>query len=197
MPSLLLRPALSLLLLVLVIDGCRRERPEQVPRPDSTSTSSADPAPSATTPLDTPRAQAPPSAAPSYWTGGTQAPEPTVEKDRREVLSTLDGFFTTISGGSEREFRSRLSTRSIEFLKTYDPDGSVWAIAKEALGTLGNRRTEFLGGRPDSAAVLVSGARAGGDTAMPGAIILSVLRENGEWKVMYPGAQPYDEHVGP
>jgi hypothetical protein len=189
-------PLRALFIATVVLIGCRPDTPEVAPPGDTVPAAPAPVATETPTVTDTARRQNPDGGS-GYWTAGPSTQESALEKEKREVLATLGTFFTTVETGSEEQFKRQLAARSLELLKAYDAESSVWPIAKEALGSLGNRRIRFLGGVPDSAALLVSGERTTGDTALPGAIVLSVLRENGEWKVMYPGAQPYEEHVGP
>lgn len=165
-------------------------------RPD-TATPAPAVSPTPESPLDTGRAHAAPAAPRGYWSESPSTGASAPPTEREQVTGALGDFFTTISSGTEAELKGRLSARSLELLRSMNAESEVWPIAREALGSIRDRRLQFIGGTPDSAALLVTGVRAFNDTLLPAAIILSVLREDGVWKIMYPGAQPLDEHVGP
>jgi hypothetical protein len=139
---------------------------------------------------------APGAAEASPWTQPATR-DPAIARERTAVVDTLDGFLKTIDAGNESAFKAQLATRSVELLRALHAEDEIWPIAREALGSLKDRQLKILGGGTDSVALLVSATRREGDSLLHEDLVMSLLREGGAWKVMYPGAQRLDEHVGP
>ncbi|MEO8272299.1 MAG: hypothetical protein ABI557_21505, partial [Aureliella sp.] len=63
----------------------------------------------------------------------------------------------------------------------------IWKGALETLGNIDNRRVRVIGGTRDSAALLIEGLRLIDSERVDDPIVVQLLREDGHWKVMYPG----------
>jgi hypothetical protein len=176
--------------------GCRDDDPG---RSEPQAAPSGAPSPDAGTPAsrDT-LASSSSTAEPAPSSGRGPTPGGAVpQSEQSAATNALNGFFATIDAGNEAQFRSSLAGRSVELLRSLRAEDEIWPIAREALGALEARRMTVLGGRADSVALLVTGQRREADSTVTEQFVLSLLRENEAWKVMYPGAQPWNEHVGP
>jgi hypothetical protein len=174
-PLSTVRPLLALLLpigLFIGVGGCRAEAPERPPQRPAEG-------PSPTVTVDT----SGPSFADSAVTG-VQAPD---HGQRERIDRTARTFLSAIETGDERTFGHMLSMRSRNFIKDIDATREIFAVAQDALGSVRGRSLTLLGGTPDSVALLLRGRRVDVADTAEEELILILLREKDEWKLMYPG----------
>ena len=167
-----------------LLPGCRAERAPEHPRTGNEP--AAPPAAAAdtgsyqggTSPLaaDTGAGAVTGGAPPRLWSGP-------------ELTGRVRQFLAAIDRGDEDSFRGMLSSRSQSHITEFGAQREIWSVANESLGDIDDLQVRVLGGNRDSVALLMQGERmVEGDTTDE-ALIISLLREGGEWKIMYPGLQ--------
>jgi hypothetical protein len=181
---------------LLLLPSCRDEAPQSAPR-DTTAARPTPASPESTVRLDSAAHGASDTASRAGASRWTAPPTPAVQREQAAVLDAVNRFFGTIDAGDAERFRGMLSARSLDVLASMEAEKAALPIAREALGSIRDRRLRFLGGTADSVALLLSGNRTEADSVVREDLIVSLLRENGTWKIMYPGVQHLDEHVGP
>lgn len=139
-------------------------------------------------------AATPPDTQASVGTPGAPIPAPPAWT-HEQLESRVRGFLSAIHNGDETAFRGMLSSRSTRHIQEFNAQREIWTVASDALGTIDGLRLRVLGGSRDSVALLIRGQRVveGDTTAEP--LIISLLREEREWKVMYPGLQYPEGHL--
>jgi hypothetical protein len=191
---------LSLALLAAIavatsITGCRSDRPEEartadtaaVPAPtpttpdESTYTDSDSVASLDTVPMDEPTAPGLPA------TNGSPGSGPAWK--RTELVKGVQEFVTAIDSNNQEQFWGSLSKRSIRWIDDgkLAPRAEIWSAARQTLGDIENRRITVIGGTRDSVALKIEGLRMIDNVREDDPVIIHLLREEGAWKVMYPG----------
>ncbi len=173
-----------LLPLALTLVSCRNDSVEQTPRLAPRGATEA-PAAAPATPGDSGVTGAPVAGVPQSAPRWTE----------REVVGQVEGFLSTIKRGDRDAFMSKLSRRSKGVLSDLHATDEVWGVAVDAFDDIGHRKISVIGGSADSVATLISGERTveGEETSDP--VIMSLLREDGDWKVMYPGLLYPSNHL--
>jgi hypothetical protein len=129
----------------------------------------------------------------SVWT--TPSSDPSLSRDRQEVLETMQSFFESIERGNEAQFHRMLSARSAKYLEELQAQGEIWDVARQSIGAIDNRKVSIVGGTRDSVALLVRDSTKGEPDSTSTDRIIITLREGGRWKIMYPGAINPNEHL--
>jgi hypothetical protein len=108
---------------------------------------------------------------------------------RTELVQGVQRFITAIDSGGRDMFWSSLSERSTRQIDRgqLGPRDEIWNAARQTLGNIEKRRITVIGGSPDSVALRIDGLRLIDSIRQEDPIIIHVLHEKGDWKVMYPG----------
>jgi len=187
---------LLLSIAALLLPACNRERPEQTPEPSTPDTAAATGPDTITTPAppDTPVTTGAPAPVPSGQMPVTGT-GPAQGWKRAELLDGVQQFITAIDSGDQAKFWSSLSRRSMGWIDKGElgPKQEIWTAARETLGDIKSRRITVLGGTADSVALQIDGMRMIDGARQSDPVIIELLREEGEWKVMYPGLL-YPQH---
>jgi hypothetical protein len=167
--------------ILLTLHACRNDHPEHpasLTHPDSGAPSVAHGSGTAASPHGVP---GPGHSAPA-WTD-------------REVIGNVNQFLGTIEHKDRAAFMAMLSDRSLHQLNDFHATEEIWGIATDALGDIRHRQISVIGGTRDSVALMIRGERTveGEETDDP--IVMNLLRENGSWKVMYPGLLYPNNHL--
>ncbi len=178
----------------LLLPACNRERPEQTPGPADTPAVAMPDTIAAPAATDTPVTTGTPLPVPSGQTP-LPAPGPTRGWKRAELLEGVQTFITAIDSGDQAKFWSSLSRRSMGWIDKGElgPKQEIWTAARETLGDIRDRRITVLGGTADSVALQIDGMRMIDGVRQSDPIIIELLREESQWKVMYPGLL-YPQH---
>lgn len=179
--------------------GCADRTPEPPARSGDSTRQPAQPAPTMQTP---PAAQSDDTAstAPHAVTGGPSrqsAPSTHLSPgwNRAELVEGTRAFVDAIDSGHEEQFWGSLSKRSTRLIdqgKLGSRD-KIWAAARTTLGDIEERKITVIGGSRDSVALRVDGRRMIDGQREDDPIIIHLLREGRDWKIMYPGLL-YPEH---
>jgi hypothetical protein len=104
-------------------------------------------------------------------------------------------FITAIDSSDSDLFWRSLSERSMVQIDRgqLGSRDDIWSSAQQTLGDIENRRITVIGGRTDSVALRIDGMRLIDSVRENDPIIIHLLREQGDWKVMYPGLL-YPQH---
>jgi hypothetical protein len=186
-------PALALA--AVVLSGCRPDRPEQSPateRPATqpaqvrTDTATAAAAHDTVATADT-FALEQPGVSPGPAGNGRARRAPAW--NRSELVKGVQGFVTAIDSNNQELFWGSLSRRSIGMIDggKLAPRADVWNAARQTLGDIQNRRITVVGGSRDSVALKIEGLRLVDGVREDDPVIIHLLHEGTEWKVMYPG----------
>lgn len=178
------------ILLSLALSACGGNRPGEEPRGGA---------------ADTATVPSPPAAAPDTGTATTDTLSGTTVPDgpgpgpgatgagpgwnRTELVQGMQRFITAIDSGDREMFWNSLSERSLRQIQK-EGAGSrdeVWSTARQTLGDIQNRRITVIGGTADSVALLIDGLRMIDSSRQNDPVIVHLLHERGDWKVMYPG----------
>jgi hypothetical protein len=105
------------------------------------------------------------------------------------VVADVGRFIAVIDSGNQDRFWEMLSARSIGQIDRGElaARDTIWSAARATLGDIRNRHISVLGGSPDSVALLIEGLRLIDSQRVADPVIVHLLRENGRWKIMYPG----------
>ncbi|MDB5034605.1 MAG: hypothetical protein JWQ98_1846 [Chlorobi bacterium] len=114
---------------------------------------------------------------------------------RAELVEGVRSFVGAIDSGNERQFWGSLSGRSRSMVDGggLGPRSEIWENAKATLADIRNRKITVVGGTADSVALRIDGERLVDGVRENDPVIIGLLREKGDWKVMYPGLM-YPEH---
>lgn len=169
-----------LLPILLAVSACRSERPEH---------------PAETVRHDSASAIGSPSTHPDSIVTGVRPPVPPPAWTAPEMVGHVEQFLSTIHKGDRTTFAAMLSERSRKTLSDLHASDEIWGIATDALGSIQHQQISVIGGSRDSVALLIRGERKveGEETNDP--IVMSLLHEEGAWKVMYPGLQYPNNHL--
>lgn len=187
---------LSPLLLTCLLGACRSDQPAPEPAADAAQQSAT------TTPGDSTAGMS--AAIPPGDSAGQEmtiiAPGPgepgsTQGWQRAELVQGVQRFITAIDSNDSEMFWQSLSQRSLAMadrggLATRD---EIWTAARQTLGNIERRRITVIGGRADSVALRIDGLRMIDSMRVDDPVIVHLLREQGDWKVMYPGLL-YPQH---
>jgi hypothetical protein len=172
------------IILSLLLTACRQKGPEPSPARDTVARSAE--TTSVHAPLDTQAATTPIDTLPHAVTGA--APQLT-RQTRAELVSDVGRFIAVIDSGDQETFWKMLAQRSRRQIDRGElaPKEEVWSAARQTLGDIQSRRISIIGGTQDSVALLVEGLRNIDSERIADPVIIHLLREDGSWKVMYPG----------
>jgi hypothetical protein len=114
---------------------------------------------------------------------------------RSELVQGVQAFITAIDSNDQAKFWRSLSRRSMGWIEKGELGSKqeIWSAARETLGDIRDRHITVIGGSPDSVALQVDGLRMIDGARQSDPIIIDLLREGSEWKVMYPGLM-YPQH---
>lgn len=115
--------------------------------------------------------------------------------NRAELVTGVQSFVTAIDSNNQKAFWGSLSARSLRMID-HDRLASrdqIWKDARETLSDIQNRRITVIGGSRDSVALRIDGKRLIEGERENDPIIIQLLREQRQWKVVYPGLL-YPEH---
>ncbi|HVZ39383.1 MAG TPA: hypothetical protein VHI13_08910 [Candidatus Kapabacteria bacterium] len=144
-------------------------------------------------------ARADTTSAPATGANGIAVATPHAETgpawNRAELVSGVQQFVTAIDSNNQTAFWHSLSRRSIRLidgghLASHD---QIWKDARETLSDIRERRITVIGGSRDSVALQIDGKRLIDGERESDPIIIQLLREQNQWKVVYPGLL-YPEH---
>lgn len=200
-------PTLSLLAAFIALAGIascaeKKSGPAAVPRMDS---GAAAPRQTITSYSDTSAggsgARADTTSAPATGANGIATTTPHVQAEtgpawnRAELVSGVQQFVTAIDSNNQTAFWHSLSRRSLRLidggqLASHD---QIWKDARETLSDIRERRITVIGGSRDSVALQIDGKRLIDGERESDPIIIQLLREQNQWKVVYPGLL-YPEH---
>ncbi|MBS1911675.1 MAG: hypothetical protein JST22_06800 [Bacteroidetes bacterium] len=178
----------------------RKSGPVATPRMD---TGAATTPGTVTSHSDTPAAgiggRADTASAPANGTNGIAASTPHAQTgpawNRAELVNGVQQFVTAIDSNNQAAFWLSLSRRSLRLI-----DGGhlasrdqIWKDARETLSDIRDRHITVIGGSRDSVALQIDGKRLIDGERESDPIIIQLLREQNQWKVVYPGLL-YPEH---
>jgi hypothetical protein len=180
----------ALVLATITNSGCRTNRPEQAPS-DTTAANAPAPDSGPQMPPDlasdtiTHTDSAPPSVPPA-------APGPAGNGPawkRAELVEGVQEFVTAIDSNNESRFWGSLSRRSLTWIDEgkLASRAEIWKAARQTLADIENRRITVIGGSRDSVALKIEGMRLVDGARENDPVIIHLLREQGQWRVMYPG----------
>lgn len=178
-------------LLSLALQACGGNRPGEEPRGTTADT--------ATPPSAAPAAPPDTGTFMSDTLGGTTAPNAPGPGpgapgsgpgwNRTELVQGMQRFITAIDSGDREKFWNSLSERSLRQIEKgeFGPRDQIWSTVRQTLGDIQNRRITVIGGTSDSVALQIDGLRMIDSSRQNDPVIVHLLHERGDWKVMYPG----------
>ncbi len=109
--------------------------------------------------------------------------------NRTELVQGMQRFITAIDSGDREKFWNSLSERSLRQIEKGGAGSrdEIWSTARQTLGDIQNRRITVIGGTSDSVALLIDGLRMIDSSRQSDPVIVHLLHERDDWKVMYPG----------
>ena len=193
MLKLLSRHRAPLLMIGLLLGGCRNDPAEESARPGVTDSGAGTHAQASsgdsTIGIDSGGKM---TALPGATTGAEGVP--TAPAIRVALVDSVRAFMSAVESGRKDRFWEMLSARSMEAAGT-ESGGTreeIWDAARETLGGLGHTQIRFIGGTADSVSLIVSRTTyqrvdsLETDT-LEDPVIIHFLRERGAWKAIYPG----------
>lgn len=111
--------------------------------------------------------------------------------NRTELVAGVQSFVAAIDSNNQNAFWGSISSRSIRMIEQGLPASrdQVWNAARTTLSDIRNRRVMVIGGSRDSVALRIEGERMIDGVRENDPVVISLLRERGAWKVLYPGLQ--------